>query len=74
MKIVKTRSIPNVDDARLLDSLQQTHAMIHTADGLHQFDGTRRSLTDIGRRGLKIRAELRRRGVESTGIPCRWCA
>lgn len=74
MKIVKTASIPNVDDGRLLDSLQQTHDRFHTVAGIIAHDGPRRDLINNGVRGLKIRDELRSRGVP-TGIPgCRFCS
>lgn len=74
MKIVKTKSIPNVDDERLLDSLAQVHAMCHTLEGLRAHEDTRRSLIDHGIKGLKIRDELKRRGV-TIEIDCpRWCS
>lgn len=70
---VKNKSIPNVDDERLLSSLGGLHAMYHTAEGLHAFDGPRRQMVDNGRKILLIVAELRRRDVRSS-IDCRWCA
>ena len=74
MKIVRTKSIPNVDSDRLRDSLTQTHAACHTVDGLAAHHGPRRELVDNGIRGLRIAAELVRRG-EPTGIPsCRFCS
>lgn len=74
MRIVRTKSIPNVDSDRLRDSIAQVHAAFHTPEGLSRHDGPRRGLIDNGIKGLRIRAELQRRG-ESTGIKdCRWCS
>lgn len=72
MRIVKTKSIPNVDSDRLIDSIQQLHHMLHTPEGLHGFDEPRRGLIDNGRKALRIRDELHARGVDSR-ITCRWC-
>lgn len=73
-KVVKSKSIPNVDADRLRDSLSQVHQAIHTPEGLHKWDQPRRSLYDWGTKGLAIRAELASRG-EPTGIEgCRWCS
>jgi hypothetical protein len=72
MRIVSTKSIPNVDIDRLLDSLRQTHDAIHTPEGIFAHDGPRRQMIDFGIRGLKIRDALTARGVK-TGIDCRFC-
>jgi len=71
-RIVKTKSIPNVSDERLLNDLSALHALAHTAEGLHAFSGTRRTLVDSGMKLLKIRAELIARGVPIP-IDCRFC-
>ena len=72
MRIVRTKSIPNVDTQRLCVDLGRLHAMLHTVDGLRAFDGPRRSLYDNGMKGRRIATELARRGVAPT--PCRFCA
>ena len=74
MKVIRTKSIPNVDSDRLRDSLAQTHQMAHTPDGIREHMGPRRDLINHGVRGLRIAAELTRRN-EPTGIPdCRFCS
>lgn len=72
MRVVRTRSIPNVPTARLLDDLRFLHNTYHTPDGLSKHEGARRSLVDNGRKILAIRAELTAR-CETSGIPCQWC-
>jgi hypothetical protein len=72
VKLVKNKSIPNVDDQRLLESLNHIHSTVHTTEGLHKWDMPRRSLYDWGMKGIAIRKELTKRGVD-TGIDCRWC-
>lgn len=71
MRIVKTRSIPNVDDDRLVGDLATLHAQYHTPEGLRQFDMPRRSLFDNGMKAKKISAELARRGHAAPS--CRFC-
>jgi hypothetical protein len=71
VRIVKNRSIPNVDTARLHSDLAQLHEQLHTTEGLRSFDMPRRSLVDLGMKTGRIAAELRRRG-ESTPA-CRFC-
>jgi hypothetical protein len=71
-RVVRTKSIQNVDSDRLRDSLSQVHSMVHTADGLHAWDQPRRGLIDNGKKAMLIRDELKKRG-ESSGIDCRWC-
>lgn len=73
-RIVKNKSIPNVDSDRLRGDLGRLHQRFHTTEGLHEHDGPRRDLIDNGIKGLKIKAELDKRG-ESSGIDgCRWCS
>ena len=72
MRIVRTKSIPNVPTDRLCVDLGRLHAMLHTPEGLHAFDMPRRSLFDNGMKGRRIATELARRGVAPTG--CRFCA
>jgi hypothetical protein len=68
------RSIPNVDDERLQDSLVRIHTLVHTAEGLKVWDAPRRGLFDYGMKALAINAELRRRGVVPSVVGCRWCS
>jgi len=72
MRIVRTRSIPNVSTERLLADLHFLHDTYHTIDGLRGHDGPRRQLVDNGLKILAIRAELTARSTP-TGISCRWC-
>lgn len=71
-RIVRTRSIPNVDDERLLGDLQRLHDMCHTPEGLHAFSGPRRELVNHGMKIIKIGRELDNRRINSN-IDCRWC-
>ena len=71
MRIVRTKSIPNVDDGRLIEDLQRIHDAFHTAEGLRAHDGPRRELIDNGIKGKKIAAEMDRRGIPLSG--CRFC-
>lgn len=71
MRIVRTRSIPNVDDVRLIDSLEQLHRTLHTPEGMRAFDDTRRAMVDMGIKARKVRAELRKRGLHPPA--CRHC-
>jgi hypothetical protein len=71
MRVVKSRSIPNVPDERLTDSLAQLHRTLHTPEGLHEFSDPRRTLIDLGIKARKIRRELGIRGVPTP--PCRFC-
>lgn len=71
MRIVRTRSIGNVDADRLVDSLAQLHRILHTPEGLRAWDDTRRALIEHGIKARRIRAELRARAV---AVPeCRHC-
>lgn len=72
MRIVRTRSIPNVDNDRLLGDLQRIHDQFHTPEGLHAFSGPRREMVNMGMKCLKIQRELTARMV-NTNIDCRWC-
>lgn len=73
-KIVKTKSIPNVDTGRLQDSIARLHQQVHTPDGLHDWDSPRRSLVDYGLKTIAIRKELEQRGAPSPVEGCRWCS
>ena len=72
MRIVRTKSIPNVDSERLLGDLRRLHDSFHTPEGLRGHDGPRRELIDNGRKALAIRRELTGRQVD-TNIDCRFC-
>jgi hypothetical protein len=56
------RSVPNVSSDRLRRSLSFYHGTFHTAEGLHRFDGPRRTLLDNGVRMKAIAHELKLRG------------
>lgn len=71
MRIVRNRSIPHVDDARLIADRATLHDRFHTTAGLHRFDGPRRNLIDNGVKVRLITAELRRRGHPDPA--CRFC-
>jgi hypothetical protein len=71
MRIVRTRSIPNVDDERLVNDRARLHQAFHTMEGLHEFDGPRRSMIDNGLKILAISAELAKRGHPPSS--CRFC-
>lgn len=71
MRVVRTRSIPNVPDERLVDSLAQLHHTLHTPEGLRAFDSPRRTMVEMGVKARKIRRELGIRGVPVP--PCPHC-
>jgi hypothetical protein len=72
MRIVRTKSIPNVDDDRLIADLGRIHDAFHTTDGLREHDGPRRDLVNNGIKGKRIAAELQRRGHAAPSCPfCR---
>lgn len=71
MRIVRTKSIPNVDDDRLITDRCRIHEMFHTLDGLRAHDGPRRDLVNNGMKARKISAELARRGHGPSS--CRFC-
>jgi hypothetical protein len=70
-RIVRNKSIRNVDDERLIVDLGRLHDMLHTAAGLQAHDGPRRGLIDNGRKGHLIHAELLRRGLAASS--CQFC-
>ena len=74
MRIVRNRSIPNVDSDRLQDSLTRIHDMVHTREGLQKWDAPRRGLYDYGMKSIAINAELRKRGETPSVEGCRWCS
>ena len=74
MKIVRTKSIRNVDDARLVDSLSQLCAMLHGAAAMRAFDGPRRSMIDNGIKIRPIMAALADRGQTNPNPDCPVCA
>lgn len=65
MRIVRPRSIPNVDDARLFDSVAQLD------DRIANFDQPRGQMVRDGARRVLVLAELARRGhdVDVPGNP-----
>lgn len=71
-RIVRNKSVPNVDNDRLRNDLARIHQMTHTPEGLHEWDKPRMGLIEMGQKALLIRDELKNRG-ESSGIDCRWC-
>lgn len=72
MRIVRTRSIPNVDSERLITDLKTLHHIFHTPEGIHGFDGNRREMFDNCRKAMAIRDELKTRSF-SIDITCRFC-
>lgn len=73
-KVVKMKSIPNVDTGRLQDSIGRLHQQVHTVEGLRQWDAPRRSLIDYGMKTIAIKQELDKRGAPSPVEGCRWCS
>ena len=73
MRIVRTKSIPNVDGDRLTTDIQTMHQAFHTVAGLHEFDGPRRSMIDNGRKIKAIAAEIKRRGIPNPTPDCTFC-
>lgn len=73
MRIVRTRSIPNVEDARLLTDAGRIHDMIHTPDGIRAWSDTRRGMIDMGLKGLAITTEIHKRGLAHPHTSCRFC-
>lgn len=73
-KVVKMKSIPNVETGRLQDSISRLHQQIHTQEGLHNWDAPRRSLVDYGMKTIAIKKELDKRGEPSPVEGCRWCS
>ena len=61
IRIVRTRSIPNVDTKRLVTDARRLCAQIHPGN---VWEGQRRGMLDYGVKRVKIHAELDRRGVE----------
>ena len=72
-RIVKTKSIPNVSADRLVNDIAVLHDRVHTADGIHAFSATRRTLVDTGMKILKIRDELIARNAPVPNPDCRFC-
>lgn len=72
MRIVRTKSIPNVSDERLIGDLQRLHDQFHTPEGIRAHDGPRQDLINNGIKCLKIQRELTSRHV-NINIDCRWC-
>lgn len=68
---VKVRSIPNVSTERLRRAVEFGHGQIHTAEGLHDLDGPRRSMIEQGMRLQALTHELTLRG-EAPG-DCKHC-
>ena len=74
MKIVRTKSIPNVDADRLIDSLAQLCAMLHGPAAMRAFDGPRRQMVDNGVKIRPIMAALRDRGIGNPHPDCPVCS
>lgn len=72
MRIVRNRSIPNVDTERLVSDLSILHQNMHTVEGLREFDDSRRSLYNFGIKIKLISTELAKRGESHNG--CVYCA
>jgi hypothetical protein len=73
VKTVRTKSIPNVPDERLIGDIDTLHKQFHTAEGLHAHDKPRRDLIDNGNRIKKISAELHKRGIPHPIPGCQFC-
>ncbi len=74
MRMVRNKSIPHVDDARLVDALRRLHGQLHGIEAMAAFDGPRRQLVDLGRKALMIRDECSRRGIDGGVKGCRFCS
>lgn len=61
----KFKSIPNVSNARLLTARLTLHDLLHTPEGLHSHEDTRRSLINAGLRLKAIQHELALRGYRT---------
>ena len=61
IRVVRTRSIPNVDTERLIADAGRLCALIHPG---YVWEGQRRGMLDYGVKLVKIHTELRRRGVD----------
>lgn len=72
MRIVKTKSIPNVDDERIIDSARQICQRFHGA-GIATFDGSRREMIDNCRKIRPIMAECNRRNIPNPNPTCSIC-
>jgi hypothetical protein len=62
VRVVRTRSIPNVSTERLLEDGTTLCSQVHP--GSAWTDGPRRQMIDLGRKIVAIRAELTKRGVD----------
>lgn len=71
MRIVRTKSIPNVDDDRLLGDIATLHDRFHTPEGLRAHDGPRRDMINNGMKIKKIASELEARGHPPSD--CKFC-
>lgn len=69
---VKSKGIPNVATSRLHRSIESIHSRIHTEQGLHAWEDTRRGLIDNGMKAKMIGHELTLRG-ERVGYDCKFC-
>lgn len=69
---LKNKSVPNVSTGRLNRSLSFYHGTIHTPDGLHAFDGTKRNLVELGIKTRTIAHELKLRGQQPGDCPHCW--
>lgn len=69
---VRVRSIPQISTPRLQRAVGHFHDMLHTPEGLHEFDNPRRSLIEGGMRVRAITHELSMRGVPAGDCPFCW--
>lgn len=64
MKIVRMKSIPNVETERLLADAGRIHEMIHTPEGIYAHEDTRRAMINFGVKSIAIHNELAKRGED----------
>lgn len=72
MKIVKTKSIGNVDDDRIIDSITQICGTFH-GPAVAKFDGSRRDMINTCVKVKPIMAEIVKRGMPNPTPNCRIC-
>lgn len=73
-RMCAARTVPDLDDAELLEHLRNIHRRCHTAAGTRAHDESRKSAVLLGIQGLAVRDELARRGTP-IDIDCpRWCS
>jgi len=55
------KSIPNVETERLLVDAERIHDLIHTSEGIHNHEDTRRAMINYGIKSIAIHKELAHR-------------